>query len=86
MAWILILLTIPAVGFVLYITFGHGISKDNMFKIKEEEDRILKDNIVNTHAKLECDNSLDPSLLANKDIIYALANSNYAHYSTNNSV
>ena len=86
MAWILILLTSPAVGFVLYITFGHGISKDNMFKIKEEEDRILKDNIVNTHAKLECDNSLDPSLLANKDIIYALANSNYAHYSTNNSV
>lgn len=45
-AWILILSTIPALGFVLYFSFGRGISKDNMFKIKEAEDKIIKNNIL----------------------------------------
>lgn len=85
-AWVLILSTIPALGFVLYFAFGRGISKDNMFKIKETEDKILKSYIMDTHARLEYANKFEPDLMAHKDIIYALANSNNAHFTSNNSV
>ncbi|HSQ89724.1 cardiolipin synthase, partial [Romboutsia sp.] len=85
-AWILILSTIPALGFVLYICFGRGISKDNMFKIKEAEDKIIKNNILDTHVKLEYPNRFDSTVFAHRDMIYALANSNNAHFTDNNTV
>ena len=85
-AWILILTTAPAVGFVFYMAFGRGISKDNMFKIKETEDKIIKDNILNTYAKLQSKKNFEPNLLKHRDMIYALANSNYANFTTNNGV
>ena len=31
-AWILVLIIAPVIGFILYIAFGRGIVKDNMFK------------------------------------------------------
>lgn len=85
-AWILILTTIPAVGFVFYLAFGRGISKDNMFKIKETEDKIIKDNIINTYRRLQSKKNFEPNLIQHRDMIYALANSNYANFTTNNSV
>ncbi|MGL4911289.1 MAG: cardiolipin synthase [Romboutsia sp.] len=85
-AWILILSTIPALGFVLYASFGRGISKDNMFKIKEAEDKIIKNNILDTNAKLEYANQFDPNIVGHRDMIYALANSNNAHFTDNNTV
>lgn len=85
-AWILILSTIPVLGFILYIAFGRGISKDNMFKIKEAEDKIIKNNILDTHVKLESTNKFDSTVVAHKDMIYALANSNNAHFTDNNTV
>lgn len=33
-AWLLVLMFIPVVGFVLYIFFGRGISKDKIFDLK----------------------------------------------------
>jgi len=85
-AWILILSTIPALGFILYICFGRGISKDNMFKIKEAEDKIIKNNILDTHVKLDYPNKFDPTVVDHRDMIYALANSNNAHFTDNNTV
>lgn len=85
-AWILILSTIPALGFVMYIAFGRGISKDNMFKIKETEDRIIKDNILSTYNKLQCKDIFDSNLIEHRDMIYSLANSNFANFTTNNQV
>lgn len=85
-AWILILSTIPALGFVLYFSFGRGISKDNMFKVKEAEDKIIKNNILDTHVKLEYANRFEPNVIDHRDMIYALANSNNAHFTDNNSV
>lgn len=85
-AWILILSTLPAVGFVMYFAFGRGIRKDNMFKIKEKEDKMIKSNILDTQVKLQRISDFEPDLLAHRDMIYALANSNNANYTTNNSV
>lgn len=85
-AWILILSTIPALGFIMYIAFGRGISKDNMFRIKETEDKIIKDNILNTYNKLQCKDCLDANLIEHRDMIYSLANSSLANLTTNNKI
>ena len=85
-AWILVLITAPALGCILYLAFGRGISKNNMFKIKEAEDKILKENIIDTQLKLQCNSDLEPNLIGYKDMIYALANSNTSNFTTNNDV
>ena len=85
-AWALILIIIPAVGCILYIAFGRGVSKDNMFKIKEAEDKIIKDNIISTYRRLQSNKNFDSSFIEHRDMIYALANSNHANFTTNNNV
>ncbi|MFI3210255.1 MAG: cardiolipin synthase [Peptostreptococcaceae bacterium] len=83
-AWILVLSIIPVIGFFIYMAFGRGISKDNMFKIKEAEDKILKENIIDTHKKLNQQSKVSSDLYEYKDMIYTLANSNNAILTTNN--
>ncbi|MEG0842799.1 MAG: cardiolipin synthase [Romboutsia sp.] len=85
-AWVLILSTIPALGFILYISFGRGVAKDNMFKVKEKEDKIIKSKILETQVKLQKPSNFDPRVVDHRDMIYALANSNNANYTNNNSV
>ena len=85
-AWVLILITAPAIGCIFYIAFGRGISKNNMFKIKEAEDKILRENIIDTQIKLDHNDDFEPDLIGYKDMIYALANSNSSNFTTNNDV
>ena len=70
-AWVLVLTTAPAIGCILYIAVGRGISKNNMFKIKEAEDKILKENIIDTQIKLDRNDNFEPNLIGYKDMIYA---------------
>ncbi len=83
-AWVMILIILPAVGCILYILVGRGVSKDNMFKIKEAEDTIIKKNILDTQVRLEYADKLNPDVIDHRDMIYALANSNDANFTTNN--
>lgn len=85
-AWVLILITLPPIGCIFYLIVGRGISKDNMFKIKEAEDKIIKKNILDTQVRLEYDHKLDSNIIEHRDMIYALANSNDANFTTNNDV
>lgn len=83
-AWAMILIMIPAFGFILYLLVGRGVAKDNMFKIKEAEDKIIKNNILDTHIRLEYGDKLNSDIIEHRDMIYALANSNDANFTTNN--
>lgn len=85
-AWIVVLATMPALGFIIYLCIGRRIGKDNMFRVKEKEDKIIKSNILDTQVKLQDTSSLDPRVNEYKDMIYSLANSNNAHYSDNNEI
>lgn len=85
-AWVLILVTLPPVGCIFYLVVGRGVSKDNMFKIKEAEDKVIKKNILDTQVRLEYDHKLDSNIIEHRDMIYALANSNDANFTTNNDV
>lgn len=84
LTWIVILVLVPPVGFILYAMFGRSIAKKNMFSVKEKEDKVIKDKILESYVEIE--SNLDPYLDENKDIIYTLANSNNAHFTVDNDV
>lgn len=84
LTWIVILVLVPPVGFILYAMFGRSIAKKNMFRVKEKEDKVIKDKILESYVEIE--SNLDPYLDENKDIIYTLANSNNAHFTADNDV
>ena len=85
-AWTAVLTTLPAVGIIIFILFGRGIAKNNMFKIKEQEDKIIKASISQSKDRLKYSSMIDKNLKDNIDMIDALTNSNNAHYTNNNSV
>lgn len=85
-AWVTILCTLPYVGFIMYFAFGRQIAKNNMFRIKEKEDKIIKENILTTQYRLASSAEIDDNLMGNRDMIYALAKSNDANYTSNNNV
>ena len=64
--------------------FGRSIAKNNMFRVKEKEDKVIKNKILESYVEIE--SNLDPYLDENKDIIYTLANSNNAHFTADNDV
>ena len=84
LTWIVILVLVPPLGFILYAMFGRSIAKNNMFSVKEKEDRVIKNKILESYVEIE--SNLDPYLDENKDIIYTLANSNNAHFTADNDV
>ena len=84
LTWIVILVLVPPVGFILYAMFGRSIAKNNMFRVKEKEDKVIKNKILESYVEIE--SNLDPYLDENKDIIYTLANSNNAHFTAANDV
>ena len=84
LTWIVILVLVPPLGFILYAMFGRSIAKNNMFRVKEKEDRVIKNKILESYVEIE--SNLDPYLDENKDIIYTLANSNNAHFTADNDV
>ena len=84
LTWIVILVLVPPVGFILYAMFGRSIAKKNMFRVKEKEDKVIKNKILESYVEIE--SNLDPYLDENKDIIYTLANSNNVHFTADNDV
>lgn len=86
LAWTAVLTTLPAIGILIYILVGRGVAKNNMFKIKEQEDEVIKNSIANTKARLQFHCKSDKNLKNHIDMIDALTNSNNTHYTNNNSV
>ena len=70
----------------LLSTESRSMTKKKKNKIKESEDKILKENIISTQIKLNHNDNFEPNLIGYKDMIYALANSNSSNFTTNNDV
>ncbi|MEG1411764.1 MAG: PLDc N-terminal domain-containing protein, partial [Terrisporobacter sp.] len=62
-AWILILTIVPAVGFVLYIVFGRRMNKYNMFKLKKDEDKRLKNRMLDSSDFLQYSEKFEPNVV-----------------------
>jgi cardiolipin synthase len=56
-AWLMILLFLPAVGFILYLFLGQNLRRHKTFTLKEEEDRFHRTVLMQEEA-LEHDNTL----------------------------
>ena len=53
LAWVMALVIFPVFGFILYLFLGQSFSKQKMFRIKKEEDRVLRGIIDSQITKLE---------------------------------
>ena len=80
-AWVMLLNVVPAGGLLIYLIFGRRVSKKNMFKLKKEEDQILKSSLEETYKTIKVENCIE-----NKDMIYALTNLGDSSYTTNNKI
>ncbi|HOO31863.1 MAG TPA: cardiolipin synthase [Thermotogota bacterium] len=71
LAWLMVLIFIPGLGFFLYLFFGQNLKKEKMFKLKESEDRILKNILKLQENELDKHEMTfyDPTLVEYKDII-----------------
>lgn len=51
--WILVLLFLPGIGLLLYLFFGQDWTKHRLFSLKEEDDRILQNELLSQKKELE---------------------------------
>ncbi len=88
LAWMMVLLFIPGLGFILYLFFGQNLHKTKMFTLKKSEDKILKQIILRQENELENRrmNFYDTSLAEYEDIIRMHLKSNDSFFTQNNDV
>ena len=87
LAWLTILLFLPGIGFILYITFGQNLSREKIFTLKKDEDSRFKDYYKKN--KYVLDNNItfsDESLKSYKNLMYLHYNHSHAPFSENNDV
>lgn len=46
LTWLMVLLLLPVLGFFLYLLFGQNLSRHKIFKLKAEEEKLLKNNML----------------------------------------
>lgn len=83
-AWLLILLTFPFLGFILYLCFGQNISKEKIFKKKAFIDNyklINSINLINSKKSTQINMSNE-----NLNLIKMNLNTNGSLYTNNNSI
>ncbi|QHW33859.1 cardiolipin synthase [Paenibacillus rhizovicinus] len=87
-AWLMVLLFLPAVGFVVYLVFGQNLSKKKLYKLNkrtketmtaliEQQRREFRDHRIVFH---------DDSAAQYADLIYMNLTSGFALYTQNNKV
>jgi cardiolipin synthase len=88
LAWLMVLIFVPGLGFLLYLFFGHNLYKERMFKLKESEDRILKNILTLQEKELDSQqmNFYDPSLIKYKDIIKMNIKTDESFFTQNNDI
>lgn len=72
LAWLMVLLLLPDIGFILYLIFGQNLSRQKLFKLKIEEDQMLHELLLEQHSHLE-NNEIqfnDESIKNYKDMIH----------------
>ncbi|TCO71390.1 cardiolipin synthase [Marinisporobacter balticus] len=85
-AWILILVLIPIVGFILYLFMGQNVRKKKIFKNKETRDFPYFEQIANIQKEAIKDNALfkDSESFVKKRLIHLILNSAKTPFTVNN--
>ncbi|MEI7025325.1 cardiolipin synthase [Paenibacillus sp. y28] len=87
-AWLMVLLFLPAAGFILYLIFGQNLSKMKLYKINKRSRQIMSGLISSQQRQLAKDEIefKDPSMADYRDMIYMNLTSSSAYYTQNNKV
>lgn len=53
--WFMVIIFLPGIGFLLYLFFGQDFNKKRMFRLKEEEDRLIREKVLCQGEKIKKD-------------------------------
>lgn len=86
--WLMVLTFLPGIGFLLYLFIGQDMSKKKMFKIKEEEDRGIRDRVLRQGQKIHEDEYRfsNPRFLDYEDIIKMHILTSESYFSQDNEI
>jgi len=88
LAWMMVFLFIPGLGFLLYLFFGQNLHKTKMFTLKKFEDNLLREIIIKQEHEIE-DKIMcyyDSTVSEYSDIIKMQLKTGDAFYTQNNDV
>ncbi|MEJ8554359.1 cardiolipin synthase [Tepidibacter sp. Z1-5] len=88
LAWLMLLLLIPNIGFIVYLLFGRNLSRKKIFEIKPEEANSINTFLENQKLQLQ-NNSLkfnDPSIENYKDMVYMHLTHSESIFTQNNNI
>lgn len=85
--WVAVLVFIPVMGFVAYLIFGQTIYKERIFRLKEEDDRIIE-KIISDQLESIDQADLPPEYRTNNyiNMMKMLLNTSFATVSDDNEV
>lgn len=88
LAWLVILLFLPVVGFILYLFFGQNLHKIKMFQMKKSRDELLKGILIQQEEQLDSNiiHFYDPILSNYNHIIKMFIRSDETLFTQNNTV
>ncbi|WFD11629.1 cardiolipin synthase [Tepidibacter hydrothermalis] len=88
LAWLMLLLLIPNIGFIIYLLFGRNLSRKKIFEIRPEEADIINNALKNQKLDLQ-NNSLkfnDICVEDYKDMVYMHLNHSESIFTQNNNI
>lgn len=86
-AWLMVLLLIPGIGFILYLTFGQNLSRKKMFDFKIAEDRFHKKLLLQGKQLSEDTIKFNDRAMTNyKDMMYMNLINSQSVFTQDNSV
>ncbi|MGG4448369.1 cardiolipin synthase [Brevibacillus sp. HB1.2] len=87
-AWLMVLLFLPGIGFIVYLIFGHKLSKKKLYRLKEGEfshfrAAVDRQKQLLAHGELQVN---DPEMERHRDMIFMNVVSDGAYYTQDNTI
>jgi cardiolipin synthase len=86
--WLMVLVFLPGIGFILYLFLGQDLSKNKMFKTKEDEDNCFNLIVKDQEKEIEKDKLYykDPNFYHYEDLIKMHLISSQSYFTQDNKV
>lgn len=85
-AWLMVLFFLPGIGFILYLIFGQNLRRRKIYKIKEDQKKVVETLIESQRQSLPHTQYKDPEMVEYQDMIYMNLVGGYSLFSQDNSV
>lgn len=87
LTWLMVLLLLPILGFLLYLLLGQNLSRHKVFKLKAEEEKLLKNHMQSNKAYIKSSKIYSSNeVKIYRKLINLYIHHNIATYSDNNKI